>query len=81
LDFGVIGLALIPLILGFSSGLLYYRMRGGPTIKNVTAYGVMVFVIFFTFFNLPTSFLWFEYNLLAMYLILRWTMIPQKVHV
>jgi oligosaccharide repeat unit polymerase len=79
LDFGVLGLAIIPLLLGFGSGMFYYRMRCGPTVKNITAYGVVIFIIAFTFFNLPTSFLWFEYNLLAIYLILRWTINPQKV--
>ncbi|MGD0339225.1 MAG: O-antigen polymerase [Bacteroidota bacterium] len=79
-DFGVFGLALIPLVLGFSAGLLYYRMRSKPTIKNVTAYGVMVFVMFISYFNFPIAFLWFEYNILALFLILRWTMIPLKEH-
>ncbi|MCX6120430.1 MAG: O-antigen ligase [Ignavibacteriales bacterium] len=78
-DFGVIGLASIPFILGFSSGLIYYRMRSKPSIKNVTAYGLMIFVMFITYFNFPISFLWFEYNLLVIYLFLRWTIIPQKV--
>jgi oligosaccharide repeat unit polymerase len=79
-DFGVIGLALIPWVLGFSAGLLYYRMRSRPTIKSVTAYGVMIFIMLFSFFNFPISFLWFEYNLLMIYLFLRWVMIPRTVY-
>ncbi len=79
-DFGVIGLALIPLILGLGTGTLYYRMRSSPTIKSVTAYGVMVFVMFISYFNFPFAFLWFEYNLLALYGFLRWTVVPRKVH-
>jgi oligosaccharide repeat unit polymerase len=77
-DFGVIGLALIPWALGFGSGLLYYRMRSRPSIGNVTAYGVAVFVMLFSFFVFPLSFLWFELNLLVMYLFLRWTVVPRK---
>ena len=77
-DFGVIGLALILWVLGFGTGLLYYRMRSGPTIRNVTAYGVMVFVMFISFFVFPLSFLWFEFNLLVIYLFLRWSIIPRK---
>lgn len=77
-DFGVIGLALIPWILGFGSGLLYYRMRSRPSTRNVTAYGVAVFVMLFTFFVFPMSFLWFELNLLVIYLFLRWTVVPRK---
>jgi oligosaccharide repeat unit polymerase len=76
-DFGVIGLIVIPLTLGLGIGLLYYRMRTMPTIKRVTAYGVMVFVMFISFFVFPISFLWFLYNMLALYWILRCTMIPR----
>jgi oligosaccharide repeat unit polymerase len=77
-DFGVIGLTLIPLALGFSTGMLYYRMRSNPSIKSVTAYGMMLFVVFISFFVFPISFLWFLYNMLALYWILRLTMIPPK---
>jgi len=76
-DFGVPGLALIPWLLGFGTGLLYYRMRSWPTLKNVTAYGVMVFVMFISFFVFPVMHLWFVYNILALYLILHWTSIPR----
>jgi len=79
-DFGVVGLAAIPLLLGFSAGILYYRMRTKPTMQSVTAYAVTVFVIFISYFNFPISFLWFNYNLLAMYLFMRWTIKPQKGH-
>jgi hypothetical protein len=65
-------------MLGFGIGLLYYRMRTDPTIKRVTAYGVMVFVMFVSFFVFPMPFLWFEYNMLALYLILRWTVMLPK---
>lgn len=77
-DFGVIGLAAIPLLLGFGVGMLYYRMRSNPTIKSVTAYGVMVFVLFISYFNFPFAFLWFEYNILALFLLLRWTVVPRR---
>lgn len=77
-DFGVVGLGVIPWVLGFGTGLLYYRMRSRPSIKNVTAYGIMVFVVFFSFFVFPLSFVWFEFNLLVIYLVLRWTIIPRK---
>ncbi len=76
-DFGVLGLALIPLILGFSIGILYYRMRSTPTIKNVVAYGAMVFVMIISFFVFPIMHLWFQFNMLALYGILRWTMLPR----
>jgi oligosaccharide repeat unit polymerase len=74
MDFGVIGLAVIPHLLGLGSGLLYYRMRSTPTIGNITAYGVMVFILVISFFEFPIVHLWFHYNILALFLILRWTM-------
>ena len=77
-DFGVIGLAVIPWLLGFGTGLLYYRMRRRPSLRNVTAYGIMVVVMVFSFFVFPLSFLWFEFNLLVIYLALRWTVVPRK---
>jgi oligosaccharide repeat unit polymerase len=80
-DFGAAGLALIPFVLGLSISLLYYRMRSTPTIKNVTAYGVMVFVMFISFFVFPISFLWFLYNMLALYWGLRWALRPRNSYV
>jgi len=78
-DFGVIGLVAFPFLLGFGTALLYYRMRSMPSLRNVTAYGVMLFVITMSFFVFPLSFLWFEFNLLLIYVALRWTTIPRTV--
>jgi oligosaccharide repeat unit polymerase len=72
-DFGVFGLAGIPWILGLASSTLYYRMRRSPSLKRVTAYGVLLFVDIISFFNFPIAFLWFQFNLLVLYLFLRWT--------
>jgi oligosaccharide repeat unit polymerase len=80
-DFGAVGLALIPFVLGLSISLLYYRVRSTPTIKNVTAYGVMVFVMFISFFVFPISFLWFLYNMLALYWGLRLALRPRSNYV
>lgn len=77
-DFGALGLALIPLCLGFGTGLLYYRMRSQPSMKNITAYGVAVFCMFISYFNFPFAFLWFVFNLLALYLVMRWTLVTHE---
>jgi len=79
IDFGVIGLTLIPLLIGYGIALLYYRMRIVPTIRSVTAYGVSVFVIVISYFNFPISYLWVTYNILAMYFFLKWTIVPRNV--
>lgn len=71
-DFGVIGLGLIPFVLGLSAGLLYYRVRTQPTLRRIAAYSVVVFVMFISYFNFPPSFLWFEYNMLALIIFFSW---------
>jgi oligosaccharide repeat unit polymerase len=73
-DFGVIGMGVLSWALGLTTGLLYYRMRIRPTIRRVTAYAVMVFVMCISFFVFPLMHLWFVYNMLALYLVLHWTM-------
>lgn len=78
-DFGVVGLGLIPFVLGVATGLLYFRVRTVPTIANVMLYGFAVFCIFISYFNFPLAFLWFELNLLGVFLFLRWTLLP-RVH-
>jgi len=78
MDFGVVGLAVIPLFLGLGSGVLYYRMRQRPTIRNVTAYAVMFFVVFVSTYTFPPAGLFFILNLLAMYYGLRWVMKPRQ---
>jgi hypothetical protein len=77
-DFGVIGLAVIPFVMGSGIGLMYYRMRRFPSLTNVTTYGVMVFVMFISFFVFPIAYLWFEYNMLALFLILRSIVVRSK---
>ncbi len=81
LDFGVIGLVGFPLLIGFAAGWLYYNMRRAPTLKRVTAYAIMVFVIVMSFFEFSFSRIWFEYNLLVIFLFLRWTVDTEKTTV
>jgi hypothetical protein len=33
--------------------------------------------MFISYFNFPIAFLWFEYNVLALYWLLRWTIVPR----
>jgi oligosaccharide repeat unit polymerase len=74
-DFGVPGIAIIPFLLGTGTAWVYYRMRRAPSIGVVTAYGMLIFTSAISFFVFPMAFLWFEYNALALYLILRWTLL------
>jgi len=49
-DFGVLGVALVPLCLGIGIGYLYHYMRRRPTIANVTMYSFAVYVLVISFF-------------------------------
>jgi oligosaccharide repeat unit polymerase len=70
-DFGAIGIAFIPLLLGIVIGILYYRMRRNPSLTTISAYGVSVFIMMVSFFNNPLQFLWFVYNLSVIYFTFR----------
>jgi oligosaccharide repeat unit polymerase len=70
-DFGVIGIAGIPFLLGLGIASTYYWMRSKPTVRKLAAYSLMVFVMLLSFFSIPIGLLWFVYNAVAIYLILR----------
>jgi len=61
-DFGVVGLAIFPFLLGLLFSWLYYRLRMHPIPVNVAAYGLAVFVMLMSFFNLPLALLHFVFN-------------------
>ena len=63
-DFGIIGLTFIPLIYGLLVGGLYYSIRRYPTLETVSFYGIVTFLILFSFFLNPVGFLWFVYILI-----------------
>ena len=62
-DFGILGISVIPLVLGMFVGSRYYAMRLNPTIERVTVYCVIVFVMVLSFFVNLLGFLWFIYIL------------------
>ncbi|MGA2624697.1 MAG: O-antigen polymerase [Bacteroidota bacterium] len=49
-DFGVLGVAMIPLCLGSGIGYIYHVMRRNPTLANVTIYGFGVYILVISFF-------------------------------
>jgi len=49
-DFGVLGVAMLPLCLGGGIGYVYHAMRRNPTLANVTMYGIGVYVLVISFF-------------------------------
>jgi len=77
-DFGVLGVFIIPLILGIGVGRIYYSLRREPNYEHVTAYSVCMFVMVISFFNSPIGFLWFIYNIAMMVLILKAIRLPKR---
>ena len=71
-DFGVIGTAVIPFLLGFFFSTAYHGMRSNPTLTNVTLYSIAVYVMVISFFYSPIGFLWFVYNAVAISVILKY---------
>jgi len=70
-DFGLLGISLIPILLGFFVGSFYYSMRRLPTIERVSFYGIIVFVMGLSFFINLLGFLWFVYIIVWMVIILK----------
>ena len=71
-DFGILGISIIPALLGWGIGTAYYWLRSNPNIRSLTFYSMAVFVMFMSFFNSPIGFLWFVYNVLVIYIVLRY---------
>jgi oligosaccharide repeat unit polymerase len=66
-DYGVVGLGMIPFVLGTVFSNSYYAMRRKPTINNITMYAIYAFVILFSFFIPIISFLHFAFNYFIIY--------------
>lgn len=71
-DFGTFGIAIIPALVGWGIASAYYWLRTSPNIRSLAFYSVAMFVMFMTFFNSPLGFLWFVYNVVVMYAVLRY---------
>ncbi|NJD23517.1 MAG: oligosaccharide repeat unit polymerase [Melioribacter sp.] len=68
-DFGILGLGLIPMMLGALFSKLYYKMRRNPNLNTISVYSIFSFVIIFSFFIPIISFLHFAFNLLIIYFV------------
>jgi oligosaccharide repeat unit polymerase len=78
-DFGVLGIFFIPFLGGVAISSLYYSFRKKPTLMKIGIYGMFLFAIIFSFFNSIIGFLWFDYNLFVLILVLKYiNTAPQK---
>ncbi len=67
-DFGFAGLFIIPLLLGSFVSYLYYKMRLNPTIFNISFYGMLIFVVAFSFFVPILHWIHYVFNLILIYI-------------
>lgn len=70
-DYGIVGVTMIPLMLGMVISGIYYSFRTSPTLRALAAYAVAIFVMMFSFFISPLGLLWFVYNIVAMIVIFK----------
>ncbi len=68
-DFGILGLGLIPFIIGALISAAYYRMRRNPNLNTISVYSIFAFVIIFSFFVPIINFLHFVFNFLVIFFI------------
>lgn len=61
-DFGVIGLAAIPFLIGFIVSSVYYKMKIKPSLLNLSIYSVCIFIVFMSFFVSVIGLLHFVFN-------------------
>jgi oligosaccharide repeat unit polymerase len=66
-DFGVLGLAVLPFVLGAVIAWLHNELRRRPSLLHVSLYGMAVFVIVISFFHHALSLLHFVFNVLLVY--------------
>lgn len=77
-DFGLLGIFFIPLLGGLSIGSLYYSFKAQPSLMKLTFYGFFLFGLIFSFFNSPFGFLWYIYNLTAIFLVFKYINTPSS---
>jgi len=68
-DYGIVGLGVIPFIIGALISNSYYKMRRYPSINSISVYSIFAFVLIFSFFTPIISFLHFAFNFLLIYFI------------
>lgn len=70
-DFGLLGLATFPFLLGGIVGSLYHSMKRCPSLQTISFYCLSLFTMIFSFYHNFLSFLWYEYNLIGFYVIFK----------
>lgn len=76
-DFGVLGIFVLPFGGGLALSSLYYSFMKRPSLQKLAFYGILLFAAIFSFFDSIIGYLWFEYNLLMIYLVFKYISSPR----
>ncbi len=68
-DYGILGITIIPLIIGIIFSSMYYKMRNEPNLNSIAIYSIFVFVIMFSFFVPVLTFLHFVFNFVVIFFV------------
>jgi oligosaccharide repeat unit polymerase len=71
-DFGIIGVTILPIILGFIIAQIYYRMKEKMELEWIALYSFFVFMIILSFFTNVLTSLNMVTNLFAIYIIIKY---------
>lgn len=77
-DFGLLGIFFIPLLGGLGVGSLYYSFKAEPSLMKLSFYSILMFGLIFSFFNSAFGFLWYIYNLVAIFFVFKYIKSPTK---
>lgn len=78
-DFGIIGVALFPFILGVLFSRAYYQMRIKPYMHSIALYSIFAFVIILSFFVPIITFLHFVFNASIIYYSLKLIQVKKAI--
>lgn len=67
-DFGLIGSFIFPIIIGFITSVVYYKMRMNPNLHTITIYGMLLIIIIFSFFIPLITWLYYIFDFTVIYL-------------
>jgi oligosaccharide repeat unit polymerase len=72
IDFGILGVTILPIITGYLIGRLYYYMRSKGTLEGVVYYSICLFLLLISFFVNPLTMLSVVSNIFVLWLIHRY---------
>jgi oligosaccharide repeat unit polymerase len=69
LDFGLIGVMIFPLLVGFFVGIIYYKLKSSAQLKWIVLYSICVAIMVISFFTNPLMMLTFVTNFFILWVV------------